>query len=58
MAKKLILKSVWSRVQSDSKFIYYKNQQKVKKQKDKLKLKKYNPNTRKHEYSLKKTTTQ
>ena len=37
----------------DSKFIYCKNPQKVR-AKDKLKLKKYNPNTRKHEIFVEK----
>ena len=41
----------------DSKFIYYaKKPTKGEKAKDKLKLKKYNPNTRKHEILLKKIT--
>ena len=39
----------------DSKFIYYaKKPTKGEKAKDKLKLKKYNPNTRKHEYFVEK----
>ena len=39
----------------DSKFIYYaKKPTKGEKAKDKLKLKKYNPNTRKHEYFIEK----
>ena len=53
--KKLILKSEWSLLNPDSKFIYYaKKPTKGEKAKDKLKLKKYNPNTRKHEYFLEK----
>ena len=37
----------------DSKFIYYaKKPTKGEKVKDKLKLKKYNPNTRKHEFFI------
>ena len=39
----------------DSKFIYYaKKPTKGEKAKDKLKLKKYNPNTRKHEFFIEK----
>ena len=39
----------------DSKFIYYaKKPTKGEKAKDKLKLKKYNPNTRKHEFFVEK----
>ena len=39
----------------DSKFIYYaKKPTKGEKVKDKLKLKKYNPNTRKHEFFVEK----
>ena len=39
----------------DSKFIYYaKKPTKGEKAKEKLKLKKYNPNTRKHEYFVEK----
>ena len=39
----------------NSKFIYYaKKPTKGEKVKDKLKLKKYNPNTRKHEYFVEK----
>ena len=38
----------------DSKFIYYAKNHKRRKAKDKLKLKKYNPNTRKHEYFIEK----
>ena len=42
----------------DSKFIYYaKKPTKGEKAKDKLKLKKYNPNTRKHEFFIEKKTT-
>ena len=41
--------------QQDSKFIYYaKKPTKGEKAKEKLKLKKYNPNTRKHEYFVEK----
>ena len=41
----------------DSKFIYYaKKPTKGEKAKDKLKLKKYNPNTRKHEFFIEKKT--
>ncbi len=40
---------------ADSKFIYYaKKPTKGEKAKDKLKLKKYNPNTRKHELFVEK----
>ncbi len=39
----------------DSKFIYYaKKPTKGEKAKEKLKLKKYNPNTRKHEFFVEK----
>ena len=38
----------------DSKFVYYAKPTKGEKAKDKLKLKKYNPNTRKHEYFVEK----
>ena len=39
----------------DSKFIYYaKKPTKGEKAKDKFKLKKYNPNTRKHEFFVEK----
>ena len=42
----------------DSKFIYYaKKPTKGEKAKDKLKLKKYNPNTRNTNFLLKKTST-
>ena len=40
---------------ADSKFYYYaKKPTKGEKAKDKLKLKKYNPNTRKHEFFIEK----
>ena len=56
MAKKLILKLEWFLESNhDSKFIYYaKKPTKGEKAKEKLKLKKYNPNTRKHEYFVEK----
>ena len=38
----------------DSKFIYYAKKPTKGEAKDKLKLKKYNPNTRKHEYFIEK----
>ena len=38
----------------DSKFVYYAKTNKRWKAKEKLKLKKYNPNTRKHEYFVEK----
>ena len=53
MAKKTHLKvRMVPESNPDSKFIYYaKKPTKGEKVKDKLKLKKYNPNTRKHEFS-------
>ena len=57
MAKKTHIKvRMVPRSKPDSAFVYYaKNLQKVKKAKIKLKIKKkYNPNTRKHEFLLKK----
>ena len=56
MAKKLTLKvRMVPENNPDSKFIYYaKKPTKGEKAKNKLKLKKYNPNTRKHEFLLKK----
>ena len=52
MAKKTHLKvRMVPESNPDSKFIYYaKKPTKGEKAKDKLKLKKYNPNTRKHEF--------
>ena len=58
MAKKLILKLGQFESNPDSKFIYYaKKPTKGEKAKEKLKLKKYNPNTRKHEFFVEKITT-
>ena len=56
MAKKTHLKvRMVPESNPDSKFIYYaKKPTKGEKAKDKLKLKKYNPNTRKHEYFIEK----
>ena len=56
MAKKTHLKvRMVPESNPDSKFIYYaKKPTKGEKAKDKLKLKKYNPNTRKHEYFVEK----
>ena len=56
MAKKTHLKvRMVPESNPDSKFIYYaKKPTKGEKVKEKLKLKKYNPNTRKHEILLKK----
>ena len=56
MAKKTHLKvRMVPESNPDSKFIYYaKKPTKGEKVKDKLKLKKYNPNTRKHEYFIEK----
>ena len=56
MAKKTHLKvRMVPESNPDSKFIYYaKKPTKGEKAKDKLKIKKYNPNTRKHEFLLKK----
>ena len=49
------LKVRMSESNPDSKFIYYaKKPTKGEKAKDKLKLKKYNPNTRKHEFFVEK----
>ena len=55
MAKKLILKFEWSlkAIQIASLFTMQKPT-KGEKAKEKLKLKKYNPNTRKHEYFVEK----
>ena len=56
MAKKTHLKvRMVPESNPDSKFIYYaKKPTKGEKAKEKLKLKKYNPNTRKHEYFVEK----
>ena len=56
MAKKTHLKvRMVPESNPDSKFIYYaKKPTKGEKAKDKLKLKKYNPNTRKHEFFIEK----
>ena len=56
MAKKNYIKvRLVPESQQDSKFIYYaKKPTKGEKAKEKLKLKKYNPNTRKHEYFVEK----
>ena len=56
MAKKTHLKvrMVPETIRIVSLFIMQRNLLKVKKLKNKLKLKKYNPNTRKHEYFVEK----
>ena len=56
MAKKTHLKvRMVPESNPDSKFIYYaKKPTKGEKAKEKLKLKKYNPNTRKHEFFVEK----
>ena len=56
MAKKLILKSEWCQkvILIVNLSIMRKKPTKGEKAKDKLKLKKYNPNTRKHEYFVEK----
>ena len=56
MAKKTHLKvMIVPESNPDSKFIYYaKKPTKGEKVKNKLKLKKYNPNTRKHEFFIEK----
>ena len=56
MAKKNYIKvRLVPESQQDSKFIYYaKKPTKGEKAKDKLKFKKYNPNTRKHEIFVEK----
>ena len=56
MAKKTHIKvTMVPESNPDSKFIYYaKKPTKGEKAKDKLKLKKYNPNTRKHEFFVEK----
>ena len=56
MAKKTHLKvRLVPESNPDSKFIYYaKKPTKGEKAKEKLKLKKYNPNTRKHEFFIEK----
>ena len=58
MAKKTHLKvRLVPESNPDSKFIYYAKNLQGEKAKDKLKLKKYNPNTRKHEIFIEKITT-